>query len=157
MPYYNDSTRQRVADLVLGLRVDRAADAVAIDASPGEPCFDVHGLCVITGLIGVCTVAAGGANNMFFQFDPDGTAAITDLTATADIGTTAVAGDVHTMLGAAASTLGGSDAGTRPVGSTGPVAVYEGVIGLVADAALGTWKWSIFYVPAEDGAYIEAL
>jgi hypothetical protein len=157
MPYYNENTRQRVADLVLGLRVDKPAAAVAIDADPGAPFWQVNGLCVVTGIIGVCTVAAGGGNNMFFRFNPDGAAATSDLTATADLGTTAVEGDVHTLLGAAASTLGASDLGTRPVGPTGPVAVYNGVIGLVADAALGTWKWFIYYVPAEAGASITLI
>jgi hypothetical protein len=157
MPYYNKQTRQRVADLVLGLRVDKPAAAVAVDGTPGEPFWQVNGLCVINAIIGVCTVAAGGANNMFFQFNPDGTAATSDLTATADIGTTAVEGDVYTMLGAPASTLGASNLGTREVGSTGPVAVYNGVIGLVADQARGTFKWMIFYVPAEEGASITLI
>jgi hypothetical protein len=138
----------------MGLRVDRAAAAIAIDGDPGEPFFQVNGLCVVTAIIGVCTVAAGGGNNMFFRFNPDGDAATSDMTATADIGTTAVEGDVYTMLGAAASTLGASDLGTRPVNPTGPVVVYNG---LVADAALGTFAWYLLYVPITDGASIEAI
>lgn len=159
MPYYNESTRQRVSDLVLGLRVEHPTEAVAIVGTPGDPFWDVHGLCLITSLIGVCTVSCGGANNMFFRFDPDGTAAIQDLTATADLGTASVDGGVVSLIGLPATGMATGAYGNIVVGLTEGkgIAVYEGVIGLVADAANGTWKWELTYIPLEDGAYIEVV
>ena len=159
MPYYDLLTRQRVADLGIGLRVDRDAEQLSIVATPGDPFFDVHGLCLVTALIGVCTVTAGGANNVFFRFNPDGTAATSDLTATADLGTAAVDGGVHVLVGAAATALSAASIGTSPIGATAGkgIVVYEGVIGLVADAALGTYEWHLFYYPLEEGAYIEVI
>jgi hypothetical protein len=159
MPYYNESTRQRVSDLVIGLRVDRDAEQLSIVGTPGDPFFDVHGLVLITALIGVCTVAAGGANNVFFRFNPDGTAATSDLTATADLGTAAVEGGVHVMVGAPATAMSSAANGIAVAGVTAGMGVvaYEGVIGLVADAALGTYRWHLYYVPLEDGAYVEVI
>ena len=159
MPYYNEATRQRVRDIGLGLRVDHAAEAVAIVGTPGDPFWDVHGLCLITSLIGVCTVTCGGANNMFFRFNPDGTAATSDLCATADLGTASVDGGVVALVGSAATGLATAANGTVVAGVTAGqgIVVYEGVIGLVADAANGTWKWFLTYEPIEDGVYIEAV
>jgi len=159
MPYYNESTRQRVADLVIGLRVDRPAEAVAITATPGDPYFDVHGLCLVTGLIGICTVAAGGANTMSFEFNPDGTAATSAITATTDLGTASVDGDVVVVVGAPATGPLGGNVGVQALGTTAGkgLVMYEGVIGLVATAALGTWSWVLLYVPLSDGAYIDVV
>jgi hypothetical protein len=159
MPYYNLSTRQRVADIGLGLRVDRDAEQLSIVANPGDPFFDVHGLCLVTAIIGVCTVAAGGANNVFFRFNPDGDAATGDMSATADLGTAAVAGGIHALVGAAATGLTAASIGSTPLGLTEGqgIACYEGVIGLVADAALGTYAWHLFYYPMEEGAYVEVI
>lgn len=159
MPYYNEMTRQRVRDMGFGLVVERDAEAVAIVATPGDPFWDVHGLCVVTSIIGVCTVSCGGANNMFFRFNPDGTAATGDMTATADLGTTTVDGGVVALIGAPASGLPAGTVGSVVTGVTSGmgIACYEGVIGLVADAANGTWKWFLTYFPLENGAYIEVV
>lgn len=159
MPYYNSSTRQVITDVALGLRVDRDAEQLSIVATPGDPFFDVHGLCLVTALIGVCTVAGGGANNIFFRFNPDGAAATADLTATADLGTASVEGGVHVMVGAPASGLSAASIGNAVAGVTMGMGlvVYEGVIGLVADAALGTYRWHLWYLPLEDGSYVEVI
>lgn len=143
----------------LGLRVDRDAEQLSIVAAPGDPFFDVHGLCLITALIGVCTVSAGGGNNVFFRFNPDGTAATGDMTATADLGTAAVDGGIHVLVGAANVALSAASIGSSPIGASAGkgIVCYEGVIGLVADAALGTYKWRLFYLPLEDGAYVEVI
>jgi hypothetical protein len=96
---------------------------------------------------------------MFFRFDPDGTAAIQDLTATADLGTASVDGGVVSLIGLPATGMATGAYGNIVVGLTEGkgIAVYEGVIGLVADAANGTWKWELTYIPLEDGAYIEVV
>ena len=159
MPYYNPSTRQVITDVGLGLRVDRDAEQLSIVADPGDPFFDVHGLCLVTAIVGVCTVAAGGANNVFFRFNPDGAAGATDITATGDLGTAAVEGGVHVMVGAPATAMSSAAGGTAVAGVTAGMGVvaYEGVIGLVADAALGTYRWHLWYLPLEDGSYVEVI
>jgi hypothetical protein len=159
MPYYNQSTRNVIADIGLGLRVDRDAEQLSIVADPGDPFFDVHGLCIVTAIIGVCTVSAGGANNVFFRFNPDGTAATSDMSATADLGTAAVDGGMHILVGNPATAMTAATIGNQPVSLTAGqgIACYEGVIGLVADAALGTYRWHLWYLPLEDGSYIEVI
>ena len=47
MPNYNQSTRQRVADLRLGLRIDRTA---ATHSGAGTAYFTVSGIIYLTGL-----------------------------------------------------------------------------------------------------------
>lgn len=146
--------------LYLGIEVPRAAEDVAIVTTPGSPIYDVVGLCLVTGLLGVCTTAHGGANNMFLQFNPDLAASATsDITATADLGTAAVAGDVGTVVGAPGTALLVGHVSINVMGLTGGqgILMNDGVIGLVADAANGAWRWIIFYVPMDDGAYIVAL
>ena len=145
--------------LVLGAKSVRPAEAVAIVATPGDPFWDVHGCCLITSLIGICTVTPGGANNMFFEFNPDGTAATSDLTATADLGTAGVDGGVHVLVGAPATALSAATIGTAVLGVTAGAGIvcYEGVIGLTADAALGTYIWILTYVALTDGAWVEIV
>ena len=145
--------------LVLGAKSVRPAEAVGIVVAPGDPFWDVHGLVLITSLVGVCTVTAGGANNMFFRFNPDGTAATSDMSATADLGTAAVDGGMHALVGAPATALSAATIGTTVYGLTagGGIYCYEGVIGLVADAALGTYIWVLTYVAMTDGAYVEIV
>lgn len=145
--------------LILGARVNRVAEAVGIVGTPGDPFFDVHGCCLVTSIVGICTVAAGGANNMFFRFNPDGAAATSDMCATADLGTAGVEGGVHVLVGAPATALSAASIGTAVAGVTAGMGVvcYEGVIGLVADAALGTFRWILTYVALEDGAYIDIV
>jgi len=147
--------------LYLGIEVPRATENVAIVATPGSPIYDVVGLVLVTGLLGVCTTTHGGAaNNMFLEFNPDLAASATsDITATADIGTTAVAGDVGVVVGAPATALLVGHVALNVLGSTGGQGIVfnDGVIGLTADAANGAWRWIIFYIPLDDGAYIVAL
>ena len=142
----------------MGIQVDRPAEAVALVGTPGDPYFTVAGgLVLITGLIGVCTVAAGGANNMFFRIDPlDAAGANSDITATVDLGTAMVSGDVCVMVGAPATPLLGGHVAVNVVGSTlgKGLAVMSGTIGLVADAALGTFRWVLWYLPIDAGATI---
>jgi hypothetical protein len=159
MPYYDEATRQRVADLVHGLRIVRDAEAPTATGTPGDPFFDVHGLNLVTSLIGICTVTAGGANNMFFRFDPDGTAALADMCATADIGTAAVDGGLCVLVGAAATGLTAATIGSQETSLTAGkgIVCYEGTINLVSSHAVGTWKWVLNYIPLEDGAYIEVI
>jgi len=123
--------------------------------------FDVHGLCLVTGLLGVCTTTHGGvANTMSFEFNPDAaTGANSAITATTDLGTASVVGDVCVVVGAPATGPLGGHVAVNVLGSTSGkgIVMNDGVIGLVATATNGGWRWVIFYVPIDDGAYIDAV
>jgi hypothetical protein len=145
MPYYNLETRQRVADLVLGLRVDRAAAAHTIATTPY---FNVVGEVMITGLVGKVTVDSGANACSWVATPTAGTA--TAMCAALDINP-AVVGDLLGITGvlATAMTYGGT-----VVGIMQPLVVTTGTIDFIMAAASGTTSWSIFYVPVSDGAYI---
>jgi len=147
--------------LQLGIAVPRAAENIAITATPGLPVYDVVGLVLVTGLLGVCTTTHGGvANTMSFEFNPDLAAgADSAITATTDLGTTSVAGDVAVVVGAPGTGPLGGHVAVNVLGSTSGkgIVLNDGVIGLVATAANGAWRWIIFYIPLDDGAYITVL
>jgi len=148
-------------DLYIGKKVDRAAEVITTTATPGAPMFDVHGLCLVTGLLGVCTTTHGGvANTMSFEFNPDvATGANSAITATTDLGTASVVGDVAVVVGAPATGPLGGHVAVNVLGSTSGkgIVLNDGVIGLVATATNGGWRWVLFYVPIDDGAYIDAV
>ena len=150
-----------IRQLILGIKVDRAAQNIAITATPGLPVFDVHGLCLVTGLLGVCTTThVGVANTMSFEFNPDLAAgANSAITATTDLGTASVAGDVAVVVGAPATGPLGGHVAVNVLGSTSGkgIVLNDGVIGLVATAANGAWRWILFYHPIDDGAWIDAV
>ena len=145
--------------LMLGITVPRAAQAIVITATPGLPMYTIiGGLVLVTGLLGVCTTTHGGvANTMSFELNPTAaTGANTAITATTDLGTASVVGDVAVVVGAPATGPLGGHVENNVLGSTAGKGIVcnAGVIGLVATAANGGWRWVIFYMPIDDGAYI---
>jgi len=144
--------------LTLGTMVPRAAQLIAITATPGLPIYTVTGLILVTGLLGVCTTTHGGvANTISFEFNPTAaTGANSAITATTDLGTTSVVGDVAVVVGAPATGPLGGHVAVNVLGSTSGkgIVLNDGVIGLVATAANGGWRWILFYIPIDDGAYV---
>jgi hypothetical protein len=141
-------------ELTIGKRVDRDK-AVVNGSAAANVLFNIKGGRVaIHLLVGEITTAASGATNLRLQSNPD-------------VGTTAVVSNVLA--------LGGLEIGTLLV-PTG--AVGDAIYGVSAGAAQGplrdlvlpaggieatssgaetvTIKWSVFYVPVDDGAYVEA-
>ena len=147
--------------LQLGLKVDRAADTCAGTGTPGDPMFTVNGLCAVTAIIGVCTTTHGGsANTLSFEFNPDAaTGTDSAITGTTDLGTASVVGDVAVVVGAPATGPLGGHVAVNVLGSTAGrgIALNDGVIGLVSTAGTGAWRWILFYIPIDDGAYITAV
>ena len=142
----------------LGYQVNRNAAALAITATPGLPYFTVAGgLVLITGLLGVCTVACGGANTLSFELNPtDAAGANTALSLAVDLGTAMVAQDVCTLVGAPGTALLGGHVELNVMGLTQGqgLVVNSGVIGLVATAAVGTYRWILWYIPIDTGATV---
>ncbi len=154
MPYYNQNTRQRLADISAGIRVDRATDT--LPQTDSEALFTVvGGKCLVLGIVGeVTTIIQTQANNTKLIATPTvGTA--TDICAALDISADEV-GCLYGITGTATDAMVGADAG-HTVWPASPIVVNAGTIDLDCAASnTGSVAWSIWYLPLEDGAYIEA-
>lgn len=154
LPAFQPSTRDMIGAMSLGLRVDKGAMAIA--AISTKSVFTVAGgNCIIVGLIAeVTTIVQAQANNTKWISTPT-TGSAVDLCAVVDI-TGHEAGGLLTITGTLsdAAVKGSAGAGVM---MTNPIIVAPGVIGLdTAANNTGAYKFSIWYIPAEDGAYIEA-
>ena len=142
---FNDSTRNMLANMGVGLRVDRPAAAL-VNAT--TPFFTVTGVVQITGLFGLITVVSG-ANLCSWSATPTaGTAA--SLCADLDINP-ALVGDLLGITGvvATAMTYGGG-----VVGMMQPLLVTAGVINFIAAAADGSISAHCFFLPMSDDANV---
>ena len=151
---YDVSTRERIADLIAGLRVSKAA--IDIAAISTKSLFTViGGNCLILGLIGeVTTIIETQANNSKYISTPTVGTAV-DLCAAVDI-TAQEVGGLLTITGVLATAAVKGTAGAGVMMTTRQV-VAPGVIGFdTAADNTGAMKFTIWYVPLEDGAYIEA-
>lgn len=160
MPNYNLSTRQSIADINQGIRVDRATATLPQGAA--DDLFTVAGgRVLVLGLLGEVTTIIGGANATHLEFSPDAaTLADNDLcdSATALDINGDVVGTLYTITGTATDDL--VDSGTTGwvvYTLASPLFMTEGSVELhCAGSVTGAVKWSIWYVPLDDGAYIEA-
>ena len=150
MAHYNKSTRDRIADINTGMRVDIPTSLVRDKAI-----FTVGGgRVLLVNLVGYVTTAIGaGANNTKLQHDATNGAAV-DLCANLDL-------DACAQFSFLAITGATADAMTKATsairGMTIPVILGPGQIKIVRTAdATGSVAWSVWYVPLDDGAYIEA-
>ncbi len=153
--YYDEASRQRIRDIVLGCRVDKAA--TALPAGVYGALFNIAGGKVaITAMIGECTVAVGGANLIKYTATPT-TATLVDLSAGgagADMNTDDI-GDLMSFTGIPANDTLGVHNGSINIGI--PVAVAIGSVGITCSQnTAGTFKWSLFYVPIDVGAIVAA-
>jgi hypothetical protein len=152
--YYDEATRQRIRDIVLGCRVDQVATALP-DTTYSSLFTIAGGKVLMTAMIGECTVAVGGANNIKLVANPTvATAADTDLCATADLNTCDV-GDLLSFTGTPADAILVAHKGAVQTGY--PVILTTGTVGVNTDAnTAGTFKWSCFYIPIDVGATMAA-
>jgi hypothetical protein len=170
---YNPSTIARIADIHYGLRVDTAVIPAATlsTANPTRTILFnlVGGRALIRQLVGEVTVAlTGGAALMKFYFTPTGGAQV-DLTAVSLTVENLAAGQ-RLVLGAAiggSTTFSGIGVGVAKVTDPYILGMCQagvgggpgGAIGLHATTAGltgGSMKFSVWYVPLDDGVYIEA-
>ena len=150
---YSPATRQRIADIHLGIRVDRASSVLPQNTTTTY--FEIFGGNVLmTLLVGELSVAVGGACNLTINHDPDDGASAA-IGATLDIDTW-TPGDILTISGLLTDNI----IPAVVAGSASPMS-YKGVIlspgdlEFVTDASrTGNWIWSLWYVPLEAGAYV---
>lgn len=142
---FNQSTRQMLANMGVGLRVDRDAEALAAATTPF---FTVTGVIQLTGLYGLVTVASG-AN--LCSWSVNGTAGTTtSICADLDINP-ALVGDLLGITGVVATAM---TYGAAVVGMMQPLLITAGTIDFIAAAADGTISAHLFYLPLTVGANV---
>ena len=154
MANYAPSTRARIADLITGMRVDKGATEIAGIST--KSLFTVSGGNVlIVGLIGeVTTIVETQANNTKYISTPTVGSAV-DLCAVVDT-TAHEVGGLLTITGVLATAAVKGSAGAGVMMSNG-IVVAPGTIGLnTAADNTGAYKFSLWYVPLEDGATVTA-
>jgi hypothetical protein len=153
MPSYNLSTRQRIADIGLGLRVDRAT--ATLPQTDAAPIFRIlGGRVAMTAIIGEVTTVLGAVGDMSLEANPTiGTNAELCAVVAAD---GFEEGTLLSIDGTVGTAMLGVDAGGTAMQSK-PVALPVGTLDLrLSKSSTGSVKWSIFYLPIDDGAYVEA-
>lgn len=154
MASYAPSTQARIADLITGMRVEKASlDIAAIST---KSLFNViGGNCLILGLIGeVTTLIETQANASKYISTPTVGTAV-DMCASVDI-TAQEVGGLLTITGVLATAAVKGTAGAGVMMTTRQV-VAPGVIGFdTAADNTGAMKFTVWYVPLEAGAYIES-
>lgn len=152
----------QIRALLLGVRVEKAA--FTLPASTSTAIFTVSGgRVLVTSLIGeVTTVVQSQACNLNVTIDPTGAGAAADLAAATEINADAV-GTFYTVNGVQADLLGSqTDGGTQvPTHALARVGqafmVPVGSILLKTSATnTGATKWTLTYIPLDDGASVAA-
>lgn len=142
---------------ILGARVDRAT--ATLPQTTAAAIFTIAGGRVaILSIIGeVTTVIQTQADATKLTFDPTDTGATQDLCATTDITADAV-GTIYSITGTPATGLQDALNFLSPnKGLANPLILKPGSILLDCAASnTGSVKWSLFYVPFDDGATVVA-
>lgn len=143
----NASQRKNLADLAVGVKVERATSVVR-----DKTLFKVVGRVLLTNLMGYVTTAMHGTPNAT-KIQHDGVGAVVDLCATLDLNACAQY-SLLSITGAAAVPMTKALSAIR--GMDIPVVLETGNINLVraADVA-GEVSWTVWYVPLEAGARID--
>ena len=153
----SSDTAERIADMVVGCRVDRAA---AVTSGGAETIFTVAGgNILLTGLYGEIMVAIDAAATLAINYDADA-----KLVALEDTALGSVSADPNTYVagrmvylpiegGAMTFTAAG---GACPIDVAPIMILPPGHFDLTSGAAttLGTIRWSMWYIPLEAGAYV---
>jgi hypothetical protein len=161
MPNYEWSTRQSLADIHLGIRVDRAA---VVAASGTNNIFTVTtGRVLLTGLLGEQTTLndATASTLQISHLRTDVTTPVATVLSIASASTAnATAGTMYSLpaaVGTALVTSVNNSAqilGLQPWGIVLTVGGLRLVVGV--GATTGLIKWSVWYIPLDDGAYMTA-
>lgn len=150
----NQSQVEALSQFHFGIRVDRAT--AALPQTVAASIFTVTGGRVIVNMLlgQVTTIIQTQTNNTKVKSVPT-VGSTVDLCAVKDI-TALEAGGLLVVNGVAATALTQANAGAI-IAETVPVVVAAGAIQLDCAASnTGSVKWSIWYVPFDDGAYITA-
>ena len=150
---YNASTRQMIANIVMGIRVDRPISVLPQNTTTTY--FTVAGGKVLmTGLVGEITTAVVDAVELTIDHNPT-TGTTAAIAALLDINPWDI-GDILTISGLlTGNVLPAVHAGSADAMTYGGVILTPGALTFTTGASrLGNWKWSLFYIPLDDGAYV---
>lgn len=154
MPNYNKSARDAAMVARLGLRVDRATQT--IPQTTAYAIFNIlGGRVLMTAIVGeVTTIMGAVANNTSIESNPTTgtTAALCATLATEndEVGT------LYSISGLKATAMYGVDAGGTAAQHI-PVVLPVGTLDFRCAANnTGAVKWSIWYIPLDEGAYVTA-
>ncbi len=164
MANYNPSTIARIADINYGLRVDTAVlAATGWGGIAVWPLFTVvNGRVLVNQIVGeITTVLPTLATLVKYYFTPTGGAqvdlsaislTVSDLAVGIRILAAGTIGGATTFSGIGASMAQPTPYIVGQVGVGGALGIESTTIALTSGAA----KFSVWYVPLDDGAYIEA-
>lgn len=140
--------------IAMGRKVDRAA-ATLPQTATGSLFNVTGGRILVTSLTGEVTVAIGAtATTAAITSTPTVGTAVTVATATAI--TSKEVGSLITLAGTVGTALNVQNAGAGAMPASG-VVIPVGAIGLTTNANdTGSIKWSLTYVPLDDGASVAA-
>ena len=168
MPNYNQSTRERIADINRGMVVSTPTmnNTTAMPGNADVDFFTVYGrIRILTLDIEAVTAWSNDATTLKFTFDPSTPAiAAIDISAACTTVAQLAVGQRVRLVGTALNTALAIDANATV--SLQPAAYLEvgcfggvGAIGMTSAAAAqtsGTSKATITYVPLTPGAYVES-
>lgn len=144
-----------LAQTAFGVRVDRAA--ATLPATTSTEYFHVYnGRCLVTMLVGeVTTVVQAQACNLSWESNPT-TGTTNAMCAVVDINAKE-AGTLLSITGTVGDAMIAGSSGAVKA-QLAPVAVAVGGLELKTSATnTGATKWSLWYIPLDDGAYILAV
>jgi hypothetical protein len=154
MPHYNASTRLALMSTHLGIKVDR--DTATLPQGTSGALFNiVGGRVAMTQILGeVTTVIGGNASNHSLQMNP--TTGTTSPICAVVASASKEAGTLISITGTVGDAMLADDAGGVGMQSR-PVALPVGDLELLTSGNnTGSIKWSMWYVPIDDGAYVTA-
>jgi len=159
---YNPSTRNRIADINLGLRVDRPTATIPLAAPTTFTIFTVAaGRVVLLELVGEATSTLAGATTLLVTHIPTSGASATVALSVACLSIDAkLAGTKFTLPASAGSalTMQTDGAGCIAIDANPIYLLNIGNLSVIAGTAANTGyiKWTAVYVPFDDGAYMVA-
>ncbi len=144
---------QALRKLLLGEKVEKAAATVP-QTDSGTLFTIAGGRILMTGIIGECTVAVGATDNLKLIANPTvATAADTDLCAAVDMDTCDI-GDLLSITGAPGDNFLAAHKGSVQMIENKGIILQEGTLDVNAHASTtGAFKWTLFYVALDVGAY----
>ena len=146
----------QVRSLVYGIQVNRATAAVPTSAADQALFTIVGGRVIITSLIGEVTTVIGGTTpSMKLIANPTAAGASFDLVSAVAITADAV-GNLYSLAATAGGALQVTESGTAVFGVAMAVKVGTIDCNISAADATGSIKWSLTYVPLDNGASVVA-
>lgn len=154
------STRDAIALTNLGIRVDKAETALLGVST--KPIFTVAvGRVLVRALVGEVVIAVQDQSNGIKFVSTPTVGAATDMCAVGAGQNMGVGGLISlpgTSIATAAHVSATTAAGAVPGCNTAGIIVAAGTIGVnTAASGTGSMKFSIWYVPLDDGAYVTAV